>query len=164
MPSASGCRRSTSSRWASSMTRILSARSTMLRRKGPGPVPGPVNALLPQDGNGLGIGTGAPEIEKTCGGRLHVMKVSLFQLLPEDSLRHETPAQIARAYKQDPLFGRLRPSWHLAIEVVEGEPSREYCCKTHALTAMQPRDAVSCRHGCFPDCRQWNDWHISCIK
>ena len=43
-----------------------------LRGKEPGPVPRAVDAFLPQDGNGLGIGIGAPEIEKACRLRLHV--------------------------------------------------------------------------------------------
>jgi hypothetical protein len=77
-----------------------------LRRKSPGLVPRAVNAFFPEDGNGMGIGASASEIEQTGGGRLHVMKVLFFQLLPEDSLRHETPAQIARAYEQNPLCGR----------------------------------------------------------
>jgi hypothetical protein len=54
----------------------------------------------------MGIGAGASEIQQAGGVRLHVMKVLFFQLLPEDSLRHETPAQIARAYEQNPLCGR----------------------------------------------------------
>ena len=49
-----------------------------LGSKGPGPVPGAVNALFPEDGNGMGIGDGAPEIEKAGGVGLHVMKVSFF--------------------------------------------------------------------------------------
>ena len=44
-----------------------------LRRKSPGLVPRAVNPLFPEDGNGMGIGAGASEIEQTGGGRLHVM-------------------------------------------------------------------------------------------
>jgi hypothetical protein len=72
--------------------------------QGPGPVPGAVQTFFPEDGNGLGIGARPPEIEQPCGIRLHGMKVSFFQLRPEDSLRHETPAQVARAYEQDSLY------------------------------------------------------------
>jgi hypothetical protein len=53
-------------------------------------MPQPVDAFLPQDGNGQGISIGAPEIEKARGLCLHVRQTPLFQFLPENSLCHET--------------------------------------------------------------------------